>query len=94
MLTCGSELECESESFNLWPQKSEQSWRELVWAAANCRPSTEDSLLRSRTNAKCGLEDNTTWYGQEKMWVNVAVCLCLPDSVSLPDHRSFNPFQE
>ena len=39
--------------------------------------------LRSRS-AKCGLEDYTAWYGQEKkkLWVNIAVCLGLSLSLS------------
>ena len=31
--------------------------------------------LRSSTCTKWGLEDNTACYGQEKLWVNVAMCL-------------------
>ena len=40
---------------------------------------------RSRRRAKWDLEDNTVWDGQEKkkLWVNMAICNCLPSSVCL-----------
>ena len=51
--------------------------------------------LRSRRNAKWGLGDNAAWYGQEKkLWVNVAVSICLPLSICLSHtYRDLIPFE-
>ena len=52
--------------------------------------------LKNRS-AKWGLEDNTTWYSQEKkkLWIkSVFVSVCLPVTVCLSHHGSFNLFQE
>ena len=49
--------------------------------AANSRPTVEDSQAEKQ---KWGLENNTTWYGQEKkLWANITVCLCFPSSQSI-----------
>ena len=66
-----------------------QSLRAPCWSSGLKRASGwVPPLRRSRSrSAKWGLDDNTAWYGQEKLWVNITVCLCLPVSVC-PSHVS------
>ena len=79
--------ESQSWTLSLWPEK--------IWSVVEItseRPTADLQLstpgLRSRS-IKWSIEDNTAWYGQEKkkLWVNIAVSLCLPVSVSLPPQK-------
>ena len=48
------------------------------WLTPGLRLKTPQPRNRS---AKWNLEDNTVWYGQEeKLWINVAGCLCLSNT--------------
>ena len=70
-----------------WSASSLESWRQ--WGPAcsqwECpaklccpqRPPVKQSFPRSRKSA-VGLEDNTACYGQEKLWVNMAICFVSP----------------
>ena len=55
------------------------------------RSPVEQPQPRCRRSAKWVLEDDTAWYGQEKKWVNIAVCPYLQSS--LTQHRNINPFE-
>ena len=72
-------------------------------AASHRGPPVEYSRLRRNRSAKWDLEDKMAWYGQKKLWVNIAVylvslcsSLCLsPIYRSLclsPSYRIFQPF--
>ena len=50
---------------------------------AQSGPPIEYPWPRSRRSAKLSLEDNTVWYGQNKLWGNVIVFIRLPPSVCL-----------
>ena len=50
------------------------------------RPPVEQPQQRCGRSTKWVLEDNTACYGQEKKWVNIAVCPCLHSS--LTHHRN------
>ena len=54
------------------------------------RSLVEYPWLRSRRSAKWSLENNTVCYCQEKLWVIIAIYLCLPPSVCPTHHRSFD----
>ena len=55
------------------------------------RTLVEPPQPRCGRSAKWVLEDNTACYGQEKIWVNIAVCPCLHSS--LTHNRTINPFE-
>ena len=72
------------ESMRAWDKATLQSLRAPCRRASGWVPPVEYLRLRSRKSAEWGLEDNTACYGQEnKIWINIVVCFCLPVSVSL-----------
>ena len=65
-----------------------QSLRELHWGGWPVGSPVEYPQPRNRRSAKWVLKGNTAWYGQEKLWVSIAACLCL--HLSLTHCRSFD----
>ena len=74
----------------------EMIYADASWSQCESDPACihwEHPLQRWRTAASgwlnrpririSGLKDKTTWYSQKKLWVNIAVWLCLPLSVDL-----------
>ena len=49
----------------------------LLGPGAHTKPPVEQPQLRNRRSTKWRLEVNTAYYGQEKLWVNIAIYLNL-----------------
>ena len=84
-------------SLSLQQKKAVSHGCASVWLSAQLgeRPTAGLRLRtprpRSRRSGKWGLEDNIAWYAQKKLWVNIAVCLHLPISVSHSPIKALTP---
>ena len=78
--------ECSNQLETVWVLESQLEVTVRLVAHSGLQLST--LRPRSRRSAMWGLEDNIAWYCLEKwkLWLNIAVCLCLrlSPSVSLP----------